>query len=76
MLKWTSEPPKETGWYWHRPEPGVIPKMVFVYWRYAPNQEPQWCAVLPCNCDVWRNINEIAGEWAGPIPEPEEEDGH
>ena len=71
-MEWTSEPPKEIGWYWHRPEPGLIPNMVFVCWRYAPNQEPQWCAVLPCNCDVWLNANELAGEWAGPIPEPVE----
>ena len=76
MLKWTSEKPKDIGWYWYRPEPRFIPRMVYVCWRYEPNKDPRWCVIIPCNCDMWLNVNEFGGEWAGPIPEPEEEDGH
>ena len=70
MLKWTTDKPKEIGWYWHRPEPGIIPEMVFVCWRYAPNKKPQWCIIRPCDCEKWYET--CTGEWAGPIPQPEE----
>ena len=72
-MKWTSDKPKEIGWYWNRPGKGLLPKMVFVCWRYAPNRKPQWCAIVPCYCDEWLDADSLAGEWAGPIPEPEEE---
>lgn len=50
-LRWTKEPPKEAGWYWHHIPPhfGAV-----IEWIDPEEREPG------------------DGEWAGPIPDPEE----
>lgn len=60
-LVWTKVPPTEPGWY---------------FWRKFPNDESR------CHC-VWRGssgtlfvnvsaVQDCDGEWAGPIPQPQE----
>lgn len=56
-LKWTREKPTQEGWYWLKEEGRhAVVKMT----AGGMISEP-----------YVRHVNEVDGEWAGPIPEPE-----
>ena len=57
-LRWTKEKPTEKGWYWLKEEGRhAVVKMT----AGGMISEP-----------YVRHVNDVDGEWAGPIPEPEE----
>ena len=67
-LKWTKEKPTIAGFYWWRLEEGCyqhIRKVVYVGYT------KRWIVSM-YNSDVFENLDDNDGEWAGPIPEPEE----
>lgn len=60
-MKWTSTPPTEPGWYWHRvtDDKGNISRGPWVF--RITKSDIGWF------CEHWE------GEWSkGPIPEPED----
>lgn len=62
-LRWTRETPTEPGWYWMRrgsgyPDPQVVLLDFDCFWVVGVDES------FPLR----------DGEWAGPIPEPEEAD--
>lgn len=61
-LRWTTEPPKKPGWYW---------------WRWCKGAElnPLYVRdglIVEYPRQSLTHVAGIGGEWAGPIPEPEE----
>ena len=71
-LRWTNEPPKEPGWYWHEENHGgKHPAHVF---RVVTSTKETGIYVrfFGQPADVIHKIDHISGKWAGPIPEPEE----
>lgn len=59
---WTTDKPTKAGWYWHRQSPHP-PEIVLVYIDYTGNlsafgERLEWIT---------------DSQWAGPIPEPEEQ---
>lgn len=77
MLKWTSEPPKATGWYWIRIN-GDEPDIVCI--NQYEEQGKKYLTMSAVGKNYAILIESLTSkstyEWAGPIPEPEEEDGH
>ena len=69
-LRWTNEPPKEPGWYWHEEDHEKQP--VYVFRAATPEGETALYAQFFGEGDVVHKIERMSGEWAGPIPEPEE----
>src|SRR5215831_7172331 len=74
---WTSDKPKQTGWYWYRPTPDAEPHPVKVF-------DANLLYVSPLNDKVTGKENvtvrlaDCSGEWAGPlvpevVMEPDEE---
>ncbi len=64
-MKWTTERPKEKGWYWFdEKERNVGPQVVLVA------QNGTHFSVNRVD-DFIGDINNIDGKWAGPIPEPD-----
>lgn len=72
-LQWTTELPTEPGWYWWRPEKNIVPHMVYVVWESTMRsvQKDRMFVLYP-HSDVEFAVDERPGEWAGPIPEPQE----
>lgn len=76
-LRWSKEPPKEPGWYWYRNTNKLDVHIVCISYEwdeYMVDFELAARFVLetPYN---WHNPHPVVlmdGEWAGPIPEPEE----
>lgn len=67
-MKWTTEPPKEPGYYWLR----VLVATRIVYISKAMYEDS---LVYEIGTDsVTRLSNSVLkdAQWAGPIPEPEE----
>lgn len=65
-MKWTWEKPTTPGWYWYRSivcETTMYTRVVEVF----PNGKVSDGLLLPMDQIATRQ-----GEWAGPIPEPEE----
>ena len=73
MLKWTKEKPTESGWYWWRFEKKNVPHMVYVVWENTmrPVENDRLLILYP-NSNKEFEVETRGGEWAGPIPEPEE----
>ena len=67
-MKWTKEPPKVPGWYFHRDKGNAqrAPQEVCV--RKIEQQEGSRILRM-----FWTDVRQLPGEWSGPIPEPEEE---
>ena len=61
-LRWAKEPPKEPGWYWWRWCRGA--ELVPLYVRDGLIVEYPHQSLV--------RVVDLGGEWAGPIPEPEE----
>lgn len=72
-LKWTREKPTEPGWYWWRFEKNIVPHMVYVVHESTmrPVQTDRMLILYP-NSKKELDVETRGGEWAGPIPEPEE----
>ena len=71
-LRWTKEPPKEMGWYWHEENHGgKHPAHVFRVVTSA-GETGIYVRFFGQPTDVIHKIDHISGKWAGPIPEPEE----
>lgn len=68
-MMWTTDKPTTPGWYWWRHRHGwkadaswTVPKIVKVVNKAGLLMVCAWCQLG----------NMLDGEWAGPIPEPEE----
>ena len=64
-MKWSKEPPTEPGWYWWKMGDVSNPMLEVVklewnscYYRLGTRQ--------------YYSAHELYGDWAGPIPQPEE----
>ncbi len=66
-MKWSSNKPTKPGWYWWR-APGKNPRVLRV-WAYE-GSKPTCQDGFGGDEDFIENM--VPGEWAGPIPEPEE----
>jgi len=70
-MRWTTERPTKPGWYWWRANaesfesPHLIDRVGDIH-----GGDVLYCAT--CDDD---HMEERDGQWAGPIPEPEEEGG-
>ncbi len=69
-LHWTTQPPTQQGWWWHRTgKPAAGGRL--------PRGIPRVIEVWSAAGDYWANeleypVRTLGGDWAGPIPEPEE----
>lgn len=63
-LAWTSEPPTEPGWYWHRFED--LGEEVVLVERVSTGELWQLSVY-----GMRKPLAEKAGEWAGPLVAPE-----
>lgn len=69
-LRWSKEPPKEPGYYWHEEDHEKQPVHVF----HGATQEGEislYAQFFNEGYEVHK-IESMSGKWAGPIPEPEE----
>lgn len=64
QMKWTKNKPTEPGWYWVEDRYGTD----IVYIKQVDDEFYIWCEE---NSDIYP-LSEDA-EWAGPIPEPEDD---
>ena len=72
-LRWTKEPPKDPGWYWHQEDRGgKHPAHVFRVVT-SGGETGVYVRFFGQPADVVHKIDHISGKWAGPIPEPEEQ---
>lgn len=60
-MKWSKEKPKKTGWYWYRDSVIETP---FI------GKLQGSCISFPHGMYIY--VDDAPGEFAGPIPEPEE----
>ncbi len=67
-LEWTEEPPKEVGKYWWRWDAGSK------YWIYNVKLIPTVHGLITYDHSAYNaeHVEDIPGQWAGPIPEPRE----
>lgn len=63
-LQWTKEPPKKPGWYWWREKKGNRPRIVDV--GQGAGMDLAFTPKGLCK------VNELDGEWAGPVRAPVE----
>lgn len=76
-LRWTTEPPQEPGWYWYRNTNKLDVHIVCISYEWDEHMvdfelAARFVLETPYN---WHNPHPVVlmdGEWAGPIPEPEE----
>ena len=67
-LTWTDEPPKEVGNYWWRWDAGSK------HWIYNVRLIPTIHGLITYDHSAYdaEHVEDIGGQWAGPIPEPRE----
>ncbi len=63
-MKWTTEKPTAPGWYWYKG--AGYPTILYVY------TETFIGSLFVEDPDYGGPVQGYPGEWAGPIPEPEE----
>lgn len=69
-MNWTREAPTVAGWWWHQSYPGSsIPEIYEVLTAVDDDGEE---FEFVNDGAGGRDVDDIAGEWAGPIPEPVE----
>lgn len=66
-MTWTTNKPTTPGWYWWRRNKDKNLTCHEIGYRHE--HDGLWILSLP---DEYVRIDEYGGEWAGPIPEPEE----
>ena len=64
-MKWTTEQPTVPGWYWHRMTDGLT-------WMEQIEVLDGRLVVIEDHPYGPQPVAGCTGEWAGPIPEPEE----
>ena len=66
-MTWTPNKPTQPGWYWYRFKGNSS-------WLEVREilEGGFWSTEDESGCTEYINVNELHGEWAGPIPEPEE----
>ena len=65
-MKWTANKPDRTGWYWWR---SGAPRIQLIC--YIEIGETDGCVSFAYG-ERYRQLSEMSGQWAGPIPMPEE----
>lgn len=70
-MKWTSEPPKEPGWYWYK-DPSETPSVAYVYDKSHGSLMIENCPGPERSMVLTFHPDRTRGLWSGPIPEPEE----
>ena len=68
MLKWTKEKPTEPGIYFYRKNPDALFTAIGVF----EDRDKTLCFLM-LGSKKQRTIDYVTGEWAGPIPEPMEQ---
>ena len=71
-MKWTTNIPKEAGWYWCRRTPedyAILFTQIIYVWREHTNELWANVGLEESPCPV-RELKRY--EWAGPIKKPEE----
>lgn len=75
-LKWTDETPTVPGYYWWRSSPKTKARIGYVglarFFAYGPLQSKNMELCVWWHEDKPRPAAEIYGQWAGPVPQPEE----
>lgn len=66
-LTWTRDRPTVPGWYWMRTQSGAFEEIVEVFRRRGDLYVSEPDDLYP--------LSGYAGEWAGPLPHPEEPRG-
>jgi len=68
-MLWTITMPTKPGWYWHRSATPIngktFPRVCEIVRVNGPH-------LLYCSGSTTCRVENVSGEWAGPIPEPEE----
>jgi hypothetical protein len=71
-MKWTTKRPTQPGWYWVRTPggAGTILQLYYAhgelyYWFDKPSKHPRAVTAV--------SVADARTQWAGPIPEPEED---
>ena len=70
-LTWTKETPSQEGWYWYREE-GGLKKPCRIRTSYSFYHPDRLYAQIKYRGRYYRYADEAPGEWAGPIPEPDD----
>ena len=78
-ITWTTDKPTVPGWYWYRYYSSLtcMPKVaITVMGKVETGCDYQsytftWLTGVDYEVEA-KNVTELSGEWAGPIPEPEE----
>ena len=65
VLEWTDEPPKVPGWYWFKDEYGIR-----IAWIKHDSRKINELYAVIGGVGNW--MSTLHGQWAGPIPEPQE----
>lgn len=71
-MRWTLNPPIVPGWYWHRDPLNERGDRLF---QPKPVRVFEWPSHGPGLYAAWGGAtlaSEVPGEWAGPIPMPED----
>lgn len=69
-MKWTTELPKKSGWYWVRSPHNHVTKTMFevIFALY----EKKYMVIVNNYTVPVDKVAKMYGEWAGPMPDPEE----
>lgn len=71
-MKWTSEKPTKPGWYWYRRGPAlgwcVVTVDHLITWANRCLVDTPQLVVI----DFAVPLDEMGGQWAGPLEEPQE----
>ena len=70
-LTWSDETPSQAGWYWYREEGGAK-KPCEITTSYSFFHPDRLYAQIRYKGRYYRYADEAPGEWAGPIPEPDD----
>jgi hypothetical protein len=68
-MTWTTEKPTVPGWYWWKPKQ-YYPVIVEIYRLEVRGKH--YLMIGNCNEHHEGDLEYAEGEWAGPIPPPEE----
>jgi hypothetical protein len=74
-MKWTNEKPTVEGWYFYRGTTGphTVNHTLVVRVSFGDGVRVRKDVALVYEGEERYSIDRMPGEWAGPIPEPEEE---
>ncbi len=70
-MTWTTQKPTVPGWYWYR-EDGIGPEVMDVDYRAIGETDAEAQVLVAQNANEYDVVENMIGEWAGPIDLPEE----